>query len=156
MRIRYLTYLFFLFSVLLWCGLFLLAPYLASEGAGASKVLYYLFSDVCHQRPDRSFYLFGEKLAVCARCTGIYAGMLFGALAYPFVWGLGSVKTPSKYLLVFSLVPLGLDGVTQLAGLRESTNFLRVVSGFLFGVVLPYYLIPVLGQLTDYIFIRRR
>lgn len=36
--------------------------------------LYALFSLICHQDPDRSFYLNQAPFAVCIRCTGIYLG----------------------------------------------------------------------------------
>ena len=29
---------------------------------------------VCHQRPERSFFLGSHQMPVCARCTGIYIG----------------------------------------------------------------------------------
>jgi uncharacterized membrane protein len=35
---------------------------------------------VCHQRPERSFILFGGSVAVCARCLGIYLGVAAGLL----------------------------------------------------------------------------
>jgi uncharacterized membrane protein len=35
---------------------------------------------VCHQLPERSFYLWAAQLPVCARCTGIYAGAAFASL----------------------------------------------------------------------------
>lgn len=46
------------------------------------------------------------------------------------------------YVLI-ALVPLGVDGVTQLVGLRESDPLLRTITGALFGastawLVLPY------------------
>src|SRR5262245_33087060 len=37
-------------------------------------LIYAVGGSVCHQRPERSFYLWGRQLPVCARCTGIYAG----------------------------------------------------------------------------------
>ena len=38
------------------------------------------FALVCHQRPERSFWIFGAPVAVCARCLGIYLGAAIGLL----------------------------------------------------------------------------
>jgi hypothetical protein len=43
-------------------------------GHAFAYVIYRIGGLICHQRAERSFELFGEPLAVCARCTGIYAG----------------------------------------------------------------------------------
>lgn len=32
----------------------------------------------CHQQPERSFNLFGHRCGVCARCTGVYLGIIAG------------------------------------------------------------------------------
>ena len=40
----------------------------------AGVLVYALGSVICHQLPARSFHLGGAQFAVCARCTGIYAG----------------------------------------------------------------------------------
>jgi hypothetical protein len=48
---------------------------------------------VCHQRPERSFSLFGAQLPVCARCTGIYAGAALTAVV-AWSWGNVSVRRP--------------------------------------------------------------
>jgi hypothetical protein len=37
-------------------------------------LIYAAGSMICHQRPERSFHLFGVQMAVCARCVGAYAG----------------------------------------------------------------------------------
>ncbi len=47
-------------------GLWVFAPFLAPffmymGWTGAGKVLYFLYSFFCHQLPERSFFLFGEK-----------------------------------------------------------------------------------------------
>jgi uncharacterized membrane protein len=40
---------------------------------------------ICHQRPERSFFVDGYQFPVCARCTGLY---LSGALALLSWWSL--------------------------------------------------------------------
>lgn len=37
---------------------------------------------ICHQQPERSFFLGGEQLPVCARCTGLYLSGAAGFLAF--------------------------------------------------------------------------
>src|ERR1051326_86694 len=78
-------------------ALIIVAPVAAASGhneiAGA---IYYAFSPLCHQRSDRSFYLEGHKLGVCARCTGIYFGFALTLLAYPLVRSLRTTSTPAR------------------------------------------------------------
>lgn len=38
------------------------------------------FALQCHRMPERSFDIYGLTMPVCARCTGIYAGVAFGAV----------------------------------------------------------------------------
>lgn len=73
----------------------------------------------------------GYKVAVCQRDVAIYgsvvlAGLLFGILRRG-VRGIGL----KIYLLL--LIPIALDGLSQLFGLRESNWWLRTVTGALFG-----------------------
>ena len=35
---------------------------------------------ICHQRPERSFHVWGVQWPVCARCLGLYAGAAIGAV----------------------------------------------------------------------------
>ena len=39
-------------------------------------------SVVCHQLPERSFFLDGRQLPVCARCTGLYLSGAAGLVAW--------------------------------------------------------------------------
>ncbi|RLI85976.1 MAG: DUF2085 domain-containing protein [Candidatus Altiarchaeales archaeon] len=138
------TYLIFLFPVLMWCFLIILAPYLMSiHREFAANLIYFLFSPVCHQLPERSFFLFGYKLAVCARCTAIYFGFLITSLIYPLFKRIDNKETPGKWLLILSLIPMGLDGGIQLVTSYESTNQIRAITGGIFGIILPLYIIPV-------------
>src|SRR5262245_39522704 len=45
------------------------------------RALVFAFRRVCHQIPERSFFIAGLPMAVCARCAGAYAGLLAGGIA---------------------------------------------------------------------------
>jgi len=46
------------------------------------KLIFAVGSLICHQRPDRSFFVDGHQLPVCARCTGLYlSGAIVAAVA---------------------------------------------------------------------------
>src|SRR4051794_4963923 len=45
-----------------------------------SAAVYFSAGLLCHQRPERSFYLWGTQFPVCARCAGIYAGAALGVI----------------------------------------------------------------------------
>jgi uncharacterized membrane protein len=65
-----------------------------SRAVYASALVYVAGSYVCHQRPERSFHRAGAQLPVCARCVGLYAGGLFGILAWAGFAGIGTTIAP--------------------------------------------------------------
>jgi uncharacterized membrane protein len=84
--------------------------------APSLPTLYLVYSQICHQQPERSFQLSGAPLGVCARCVGFYAG-LFLAFAAPLVisgrwrrWVRGAVLLLALLTLVDIL--LQFSGVT--------------------------------------------
>ena len=89
----------------------------------------------------------GYKLPVCSRDVAIYLAMLLGALALPLVRKIGSEEWPNKWLLVAACVPIAIDGGTQLIGMRESSNAIRMATGAIIGVVLPFYIVPMMNSL---------
>jgi uncharacterized membrane protein len=101
-------------------------PYLWQHGAPfAALVLSYAFSLVCHQHPERSFWLFGAPVAVCARCLGIYLGAAIGLLLRT------SRRMATRLLIAAAAINL-LDAFTELAGLHGNWLVVR----FLLGVIL--------------------
>ena len=56
------------------------APLLGALGSVAAIPLYAAFSAVCHQDPARCWHLGAFPVAVCARCLGLYAGVVAGPL----------------------------------------------------------------------------
>ena len=168
-----------LFNVLV--GLFLAlpiaAPMLMAAGAETpARLIYLAYMPACHQLPERSFFLFGEKpiytigeleargmssglsvfqrrrflgnertgykIAFCERDTAIYGSILLAGLAYGLLRRLGRIRPlPLKWYVLF-LIPLGVDGLTQLVGLRQSTWWLRMLTGGLFGAASVWLAYP--------------
>lgn len=104
----------------------------AAIANGASMQLRVLFRLLCHGMPERCIELFGVPFPICARCLGIYGGMIIGLLAF---WVLPMVTEKAMRIAVFlAVTPLAIDGLTQLARLRESTNSLRIATGIAAGL----------------------
>jgi len=131
--------------VAFYTGLPILAPWLMAVGWRLpAQIIYVVYSFLCHQMPERSFFILGYKMAFCQRCTAIYGSVLLGGVLFPLVrrW---LKPLPWKLYLVLN-VPLALDGLIQLLGLRESTPFWRVLTGSLFGLSSVWLIYPYLEQ----------
>jgi len=99
---------------------------------GASMRWRLLFRLICHGIPSRCIEAFGVPMPICARCTGIYLGLIAGLLAFaliPFV-----TEKLMRTISFIAVTPLAIDGLTQLARLRESTNPLRLATGIAAGL----------------------
>lgn len=143
-----LVYLIYIIPPLIWVLLIFLAPYLEYSGRDLwSGLIYHIYAATCHQLPERSFFFMGFKLAVCARCTGIYAGFLVTSLIYPLIKDIDNRKIGGKKLLILSMIPMGLDGGLQLLTGYESNNTLRLATGLFFGFILPFYVIPIYNEI---------
>ncbi len=125
----------------LLAGLAFLAPLLLSLGlAPPARAIYLFYSYLCHQLPQRSFFVFGYQVAQCQRNTAIYVSMFLGGIAYAFLRP--RLKPLDLRLYALLLVPIVVDGGTQLLGWRESTWELRAVTGTLFGIASVWFGYP--------------
>jgi len=124
-------------------SLILVAPLAAAAGHnGLAFAIYYAFAPLCHQLPERSYFIDGHKFAVCSRCTGIYAGFAFTLLVYPLVRSLRSVATPPRSLLILAVLPLAIDFSLTFFGIWENTHTSRLLTGALLGSVAVFYVMP--------------
>ncbi len=191
--------LVFILIIFIYGGLPFLAPVLMKSGAaGPAKLIYTLYSPLCHQLAFRSWFLFGEqpayplelagvdglstyeeytgltgkdllsardfignekmgyKAALCERDTAIYASLLLFAIVFS-ITGRKTKPLGWYWWIVFGLVPIGLDGLSQLPSLasglfqfipliRESTPLLRTVTGGLFGLSTAWYMFPLIEE----------
>lgn len=136
------------FVTLLWVSLIVGAP-LASAGGHESLafVLYHGLGTVCHQMPERAFWLAGHPLAVCARCSGIYAGFAAAVLLYPLLLPLISrlrpvSGTPRREWLILALAPTTIDFTLGITGLWANTHLSRSLTGAWLGAWLAFYVVP--------------
>lgn len=114
-------------------GTALSTPLLSPEGRA---VVMHLFAPVCHQIPVRSPFLGGVQIAICDRCAGIYLGLVLGVAT---VWGGHRLwqwaGRYDRYLLLSSLVPMGIDWIGPLFGLWPNAPTSRALTGLIFGLV---------------------
>ncbi len=189
-----------------YVGLPFLAPTLMKAGAELpARVLYTIYSPLCHQFGFRSFFIFGDqpyyplkeaglqdiktfedisglatlsnpqsldrikarqfigneetgyKVALCERDVAIY----FGLLLFGLVFGLTGRRIPPLHWSLWILIglgPIGLDGfsqifsqfefswLSQVLAYRESTPFLRVLTGTLFGFTTAWFAYPYIEE----------
>jgi uncharacterized membrane protein len=101
--------------------------------------------------------LLGYKVAFCERDVAIWGAMaLFG-----LVYAATGRRLPKLHWLIWALVglvPIGLDGFSQLFSqipnafiqsilpYRESTPFLRTLTGFLFGLSTAWFMFPLIEE----------
>jgi len=154
-------------------GLYALLPFasplfyhLGYDGMG--HFIQVIYRPFCHQLPERSYFLFGDRLvysandlqslvgldaltqhfvcnetlgfkvAYCQRDVAIYTTMFVAGLLFAFF---RKVRPITLKALVALSLPMGIDGFGQLFGLWTSTWLTRTITGFLFGlgVVLLVY-----------------
>ena len=94
----------------------------------------------------------GYKVALCERDVAIYAGILLFGLLYS-VLNRRLLKIPWFVWILLAIVPIGLDGFSQLFSQlftsfppRESTPLLRSITGFAFGFFSCWYFYPMVEE----------
>ena len=95
----------------------------------------------------------GYKVALCQRDIAIYGGMLLFGLVFALT-GRRIPVLPWYLWIVVGLVPIGLDGVSQLISqlgidlipYRESTPQLRTLTGGLFGIATAWFGYPMVEE----------
>ncbi len=104
---------------------------------------------LCHQLPERSFFGASVQLPVCARDTGIYLGFMIAFLVLQWTHRDRPTRMPPavvSVLLALGVAAMVFDGVTSYAGIRPTTNAIRLVTGLLTGYAISAWLLPVLNM----------
>jgi uncharacterized membrane protein len=99
---------------------------------GASMRWRLLFRVFCHGIPERCLYLWNVPMPICARCTAIYVGLIVSIALFLILPRI--TERVARIVLCVAAVPMAIDGFTQLAKLRVSTNTLRIETGLVLGI----------------------
>lgn len=86
----------------------------------------------------------GYKVAFCERDVAIYLAVLATGLVYGWRRGPSPGTIPGLSMTAYALVilPMAIDGFTQLFQLRESSVELRTLTGLLFGAASVWLIYP--------------
>ena len=116
-----------------------------------SPLIHALFRPLCHQQPDRSFWMAGAPMAACARCLGIYIGAAVGLFVSAFrLSAFASGTGPETRRLrpgicLASLALLAADVFSEWLGLRPAWAAGRMLTGLLAGAAAA----PLLADALD-------
>ncbi len=95
----------------------------------------------------------GYKVALCQRDLAIYLALALNGIAFSFVRRRAK-PLPWLWFILIGLVPIGLDGFSQLFAqwpfnilpFRESVWYLRVITGSLFGFSVAWLVFPLIEE----------
>jgi uncharacterized membrane protein len=104
---------------------------------GASMRWRLLFRALCHGIPSRCLELWNVPMPICSRCAAIYAGLIAGIALFSFLPRVHEIT--ARWILGFAALPMFIDGITQLATIRESSNPLRIETGLLAGAAFAFW-----------------
>lgn len=82
----------------------------------------------------------GFKMAICQRDIAIYGSVFIVGLLFNFAQQ--NLRPLNWKLFLLFLVPIAVDGGTQLFGFRESNWWLRTLTGALFGIAVVWITYP--------------
>lgn len=136
-------------GTLLFVSMIVMAPLAAAAHHDSlAGTLYHSFGLLCHQLPERSFFIAGEKFAVCSRCTGVYFGFVLTLAVYPLLKSLRRTDLPSRKWLIAAAIPLLIDFSLTFFGIWENTPQSRFLTGMLLGSVMVFYVMPGIVELS--------
>jgi len=108
---------------------------------------------LCHQITTRSFFINENQMPFCARCTAIWLGITIGLGLTLFY----RIKLDDRFIfvIIFGIVPIGIDGLGQLFGFWESNNIIRVLTGLPIGIICGIAIGIIIDELGEIIISRK-
>jgi uncharacterized membrane protein len=109
-----------------------------------SAAVYQIGALVCHQRPERSFHVWGAQLPVCARCAGIYAGaalVAVAALSAPPDHEPFRLARDARRTLLFAALPTAVTLIAEWTTGQMPGNWIRAAAGFPLGATIAWVLV---------------
>lgn len=135
-------------AAILWVAAIVIAPLaIASDrpvlSIGAAG-LYAAGARICHQRPERGFWIHGRPMPVCARCSGLYAGAAAaGPLALVLAAGFSSRR--ARHLATFAALPTLVTWGIEMAGLVHPSNIVRFAAALPLGFAAAWLVVSTMA-----------
>lgn len=86
-------------------------------------------------------------MGLCSRCFGIFLGLFLIGIYL----GTKGIRKNYWKISIILILPILIDGITQLKGIRQSNNLLRFITGFSCGVGSGLILFPLYFRSVDFI-----
>ncbi len=103
--------------------------------------------DLFQQRKYIGDQAVGFKVGLCQRDVAIYASVVIAGLLFGlFRLFRRRLKSPSLKVYAIFLIPIAVDGLSQMVGLRQSNWWLRTVTGALFGMASVWLAYPYIEE----------
>ena len=152
-RRAFFVWSLFSFLVAVWVFLIALAPIAeANNLSNISSPIYNFFGYLCHQNSARSFHLYEHAFAVCSRCFGVYFGLFFGFMVYPFLRSMGETEPLPRFWLFAAMIPMAIDWLLGVFEIWENTHLSRLLTGAILGATCAVFIIPALIEIFRNLF----
>ncbi len=137
-----------LLVVFVWVFLIVLAPVAKANGfEHIAAPVYKFFGYICHQIDSRSFHVEDHPFAVCARCFGVYFGLLFGFVMYPLIRKVDEIEPLPRFWLFLAMIPIAVDWSLGVFNIWENTHLSRFVTGMILGTACAVFIVPALVEI---------
>lgn len=100
-----------------------------------SSKLHFMLMNSCHQKPTRSFWLFGYPMSLCCRCYGFYIGV-FISLILVLINKFNINKKVFFCLFTLIIIDLFLNFILGF----NTGNTIRFIIGIFMGITFTYIL----------------
>ena len=97
------------------------------------EIIFAFGSFICHQRPERSFFVGGQQLPVCARCTGLYLSGLAGMVGWVAIKGarrwrpIAIDPRRAARFVILAAIPTALSLAAGTLGVWDGVNVTRAL-----------------------------
>jgi len=131
-----------LFLIVIWI-LGIISPlFLNKNQIDLYFLLKLFYTPVCHQNPEKSFVCNGFQLLVCARCLGIYLGVLISNALIII-----NFTPPIKLGYIFlSSLPMIIDIIFYQFGVYSYNKIIALITGISFGTILFLFIFEIIRE----------
>jgi len=125
---------------LLWPALLAASVWQQAEGRTPvwTSVVYLAGSQICHQRPERTFETAGVEWPVCGRCSGLYLAAPFGALLATAALAWRRLPRRPVWWLAAAAAPTALTLGLEWSSLAHVTNVGRFAAAAPLGAAVAF------------------